>query len=89
MPPTSRTSTNRSQAAAATAARQPAGLLDIRPVRGDRVTAALVAAGTSASTLWFLSVLRKLGLKLRFAPLTRAAANCSPWIRKAPPAIAA
>lgn len=31
-------------------------------------TAALVVAGTGASTLWFLSVLRKLGLKLRFAP---------------------
>ena len=31
-------------------------------------TAALVAAGTVASTLWFLSVLRRLGLSLRFAP---------------------
>jgi hypothetical protein len=31
-------------------------------------TAALVVAGTGASTLWFLSVLRKLGLRLRFAP---------------------
>ena len=31
-------------------------------------TVALVAAGTGASTLWFLSVLRRLGLRLRFAP---------------------
>jgi hypothetical protein len=31
-------------------------------------TIALVLAGTCASTLWFLSVLRKLGLRLRFAP---------------------
>jgi hypothetical protein len=31
-------------------------------------TAALVVAGTGASTLWFLSVLRPLGLRLRFAP---------------------
>jgi hypothetical protein len=31
-------------------------------------TAALVIAGTGASTLWFLSVLRRLGLRLRFAP---------------------
>jgi hypothetical protein len=31
------------------------------------VTAALVVAGTGASTLWFLSVLRRLGLRLRFA----------------------
>lgn len=31
-------------------------------------TTALVAAGTGASTLWFLSVLRLLGLRLRFAP---------------------
>jgi len=31
------------------------------------VTIALVVAGTGASTLWFLSVLRKLGLRLRFA----------------------
>ena len=30
-------------------------------------TIALVVAGTGASTLWFLSVLRKLGLRLRFA----------------------
>jgi hypothetical protein len=28
----------------------------------------LVVAGTSVSTLWFLSVLRRLGLRLRFAP---------------------
>jgi hypothetical protein len=32
------------------------------------VTAALVVAGTGASTLWFLAVLRTLGLRLRFAP---------------------
>jgi hypothetical protein len=32
------------------------------------VTAALVIAGTGASTWWFLSVLRRLGLRLRFAP---------------------
>ncbi len=31
-------------------------------------TIALVAAGTGASTLWFLSVLRRFGLRLRFAP---------------------
>jgi hypothetical protein len=31
-------------------------------------TAALVVAGTGASTWWFLSVLRRLGLRLRFAP---------------------
>jgi hypothetical protein len=31
-------------------------------------TAALVVAGTGASTLWLLSVLRRLGLRLRFAP---------------------
>jgi hypothetical protein len=31
-------------------------------------TAALVIVGTGASTLWFLSVLRKFGLRLRFAP---------------------
>jgi len=30
-------------------------------------TTALVVVGTGASTLWFLSVLRKLGLRLRFA----------------------
>jgi len=33
------------------------------------VTTALVVAGTGVSTLWFLSVLRGLGLKLRFAPV--------------------
>lgn len=32
------------------------------------VTIVLVVAGTGVSTLWFLSVLRRLGLKLRFAP---------------------
>lgn len=32
-------------------------------------TVALIAAGTGASALWwFLSVLRRLGLRLRFAP---------------------
>jgi uncharacterized membrane protein len=31
-------------------------------------TIALVATGTGVSTLWFLSVLRGLGLRLRFAP---------------------
>jgi hypothetical protein len=31
-------------------------------------TVALVVAGTGASILWFLSALRRLGLKLRFAP---------------------
>jgi hypothetical protein len=31
------------------------------------VTAALVVAGTGASTLWFLTVLRRFGLRLRFA----------------------
>jgi hypothetical protein len=31
-------------------------------------TAAVVVAGTGASTLWFLSVLRRFGLRLRFAP---------------------
>src|ERR1700728_221460 len=32
------------------------------------VTAALVVAGTGASTWWFLSVLRRLGLRLHLAP---------------------
>jgi hypothetical protein len=31
-------------------------------------TVALTAAGTGASALWFRAVLRKAGLKLRFAP---------------------
>jgi hypothetical protein len=31
-------------------------------------TAALIVAGTGVSALWFLSVLRRLGLRLRFAP---------------------
>ena len=31
-------------------------------------TAALVAAGAGVSALWFLAVLRRLGLRLRFAP---------------------
>ena len=30
--------------------------------------ATLVVAGTAVSVLWFRSVLRKLGLRLRFAP---------------------
>ena len=30
-------------------------------------TIALVVAGAGASTLWFLSVLRRLGLRVRFA----------------------
>ena len=29
-------------------------------------TAALMAAGTGTSALWFLAVLRRLGLRLRF-----------------------
>ena len=32
-------------------------------------TVARTVAGTGASTLWFLSVLRRLGLRLRFAPV--------------------
>jgi hypothetical protein len=32
------------------------------------VTVALVVAGTGASTWWFLSVLRRLGLRVHFAP---------------------
>ena len=31
-------------------------------------TVALAAAGTGASALWFFAVLRRLGLRLRFAP---------------------
>ena len=31
-------------------------------------TVAFTAAGAGASALWFLAVLRKLGLRLRFAP---------------------
>jgi hypothetical protein len=31
-------------------------------------TAVLVVAGTGVSTWWFLSVLRRFGLRLRFAP---------------------
>jgi len=33
----------------------------------NQPAAALVVAGAGASTVWFLSVLRKLGLRLRFA----------------------
>ncbi len=32
------------------------------------VTIGLIAAGTGTSTLWFISVVRRLGLTLRFAP---------------------
>jgi hypothetical protein len=32
------------------------------------ITAMLIAAGTGASALWFLAVLRRLGLRLRFVP---------------------
>jgi hypothetical protein len=32
------------------------------------VTVTLIAAGVGASVLWFRSVLRRLGLRLRFAP---------------------
>jgi hypothetical protein len=31
-------------------------------------TIALVVAGTAVSALWFRSALRRLGLRLRFAP---------------------
>ena len=42
-------------------------------------TAALVVAGTAASTWWFLSVLRRLGLRLRFAPaLARLPPSAAP-----------
>jgi hypothetical protein len=43
------------------------------------VTAVLVVAGISVSTVWFLWVLRRLGLRLRFAPglSPAAAAACS------------
>lgn len=48
-------------------------MLGIEPVKTFLVlssvaTAALIAAGTGASALWFWSVLRKAGLRLRFAP---------------------
>jgi hypothetical protein len=48
-------------------------LMVTEPVRvfltfSTAATIALVVAGTGVSTLWFLSVLRRLGLKLRFAP---------------------
>jgi hypothetical protein len=35
-------------------------------------TIVLVLVGTCASTVWFLAVLRRLGLRLRFAPAVRA-----------------
>ncbi|HET6505912.1 MAG TPA: hypothetical protein VFG42_03925 [Baekduia sp.] len=44
---------------------EPAGLF---LTLSTAATAALVIAGTGASTLWFLLVLRTLGLRLRFAP---------------------
>jgi hypothetical protein len=44
---------------------EPAGLY---LVLSTVATAALVVAGTGVSALWFLSVLRQLGLRLRFAP---------------------
>jgi uncharacterized membrane protein len=48
-------------------------LLGIEPVRtflmlSSVATIALIAAGTGASALWFRAVLRKTGLRLRFAP---------------------
>jgi hypothetical protein len=50
-----------------------AGLLETEPVATFLVlssvaTVALVVAGTGASALWFWSVLRRTGLRLRFAP---------------------
>jgi hypothetical protein len=52
-------------------------------------TIALKAAGTGASALWFLAVLRKLGLRLRFArpePSRRPGAGgpCRPAAAPAP-----
>jgi hypothetical protein len=44
---------------------EPAGLYLLL---STAVTVALVIAGTGASALWFLMVLRRLGLRLRFAP---------------------
>lgn len=44
---------------------EPAGLF---LTLSTAATAALVIAGTGVSTLWFLLVLRTLGLRLRFAP---------------------
>ena len=41
---------------------------DVFLMLSTAATVALVVAGTVASTLWFLSVLRRLGLRLRFAP---------------------
>jgi hypothetical protein len=43
----------------------PAGLF---MMLSTAATIALVVAGTAASALWFRSVLRRLGLRLRFAP---------------------
>jgi hypothetical protein len=44
---------------------EPAGLF---LTLSTAATAMLVIAATSVSTVWFLSVLRRLGLRLRFAP---------------------
>jgi hypothetical protein len=44
---------------------EPAGLF---MMLSTAATIALVVAGTAGSALWFRSVLRKLGLRLRFAP---------------------
>ena len=50
---------------------EPAGLF---VTLSTAATAVLVVAGTGVSTLWFLSVLRRLGLRLRFAPSVSQAA---------------
>jgi hypothetical protein len=56
-------------------ATEPAGLF---LTLSTAATIVLVAAGTSVSTWWFLTVLRRLGLRLRFAPrLSPAAATGS------------
>jgi hypothetical protein len=55
---------------------EPAGLF---VMLSTVATIVLAAAGTGASTLWFLAVLRRLGLTLRFAPAPGrggAADNC-------------
>jgi hypothetical protein len=41
---------------------------DIFVTLSTAATVVLVVAGTGVSTLWFLRVLRRLGLRLRFAP---------------------
>jgi hypothetical protein len=55
-------------------------LLAVEPVRAFLMfstvaTAALIAAGIGASVLWFRSVLRRRGLRLRFAPAASSAAS--------------